>query len=310
MHMLKGDNINEIQIALFNLLKTNGEEVFVRSLNTIELSPVIVHLTNIRNRCTTLVERNWNIVFAIGEFAWHFCGSDELSHIRYYSKNWDSVSDGNKIRESCYGAKIFNQTRDWENLISELKQDRNSRRAVISLYSSKDTLGLNKPDVSCTLNLQFLLRRKKLDLIATMRSNDIVWGLPNDVFFCTMLQEYLSNLLSVEVGEYYHQVASMHIYERHYNLLNKITANPDYFNFTMPKMDSVRDVKVFLDAEKKIRQNMIESTDSVLSSYWQEFIDILKLHSPHIKANERHRILQQSFYKEVIKLCPPIYVSS
>lgn len=310
MHLIKGSDINEIQLELFKLLKENGESVFVRNFNTIEVFPVTIHLTNIRNRCTTLSERNWNLVFALGELGWHMNGSNDLNYIQYYSKNWDSISeDREHITESCYGAKMFKQSKDWINLVSELKNDINSRRAVINLYSSENTLGINKSDVACTLSLQFLVRKGKLDLIVTMRSNDVIWGFPNDVFFFTMLQEYLAITLDIQIGEYYHQVASMHIYERHFSILEKTIINPDYFKFSMPKMENIKELDSFLRTEEKLRQGKT-TIDKVDSSYWQELADILRLRSPNLTNSAKERIIGQSSYGAVIKLCPTRYINN
>ncbi len=308
MYLIKGNNINIIQIELLKLLKDKGDIIDVRNLRTLEVYPVIIHLTNIRNRCTTLFKRNWNFIFAIGELGWHMNGSNELDHINYYSKNWNDISEDRKhISESCYGAKIFKQTKDWDNLVKELKSDLHSRRAVINLYASDNTLAKNKKDVACTVSLQFLLRKGKLDQIVTMRSNDIIWGLPNDVFFFTMLQEYLSNLLGVEVGEYYHQVASMHIYEWHFKLLDEIISEPKYFDFSMPKMVDINELESFLKSEKNIRKNINEDV-KISSKYWQDFVEVLKLRTPSMADNEKERIVENSVYKEIIKLCPTSYI--
>ena len=47
-----------------------------------------------------------------------------------------------------------------------------------------------------------------------MRSNDVWWGLPYDVFQFTQLQLTLARLLDVAPGEYTHMVGSLHAYER------------------------------------------------------------------------------------------------
>ena len=64
----------------------------------------------------------------------------------------------------------------------------------------------------CTCTLQFLARGVKLDLIVYMRSNDVIKGLPHDIFCFTMLQEIAARRLSLEPGIYKHCVGSLHLY--------------------------------------------------------------------------------------------------
>jgi Thymidylate synthase len=308
MYVIESDNLNEIQLRLFKMLKKEGFRINVRGSNTVEIHPVILHLSNIRNRCTSLFNRNWNLIFAIGEFAWHLHGSDNLSDIHYYSKNWDSISeDTMHISDSCYGAKIFQQSANWNNLVTELRNDLYSRRAVINLYSSEKTLGQNLKDVACTTSFQFLVRNNKLDLIVTMRSNDVIWGLPNDVFFFTMLQEYLAIILNVEVGEYYHQVGSLHIYDKHLKMMNEVLESNRYTRFTMPEMSEVHLLNQFLEQESQIRTG--ENIDGMNSTYWDELLNVLKLRSPYVANDEKRQIIQSSAYKEVIEMCSHTYIN-
>jgi thymidylate synthase len=283
--------------------------VISRNLNTKEIYPVCIELTNIRKRCTTLQQRKWNLIFGIGEFAWHARGSNRLKDIEYYSRNWVNVSEnGLTIRESCYGNKIFGESQNWQKLLDELRNDRGSRRAVINLYDSRNTLGQNLNDVACTLSLQFLIRNNKLDLVVTMRSNDIIWGLPNDIFFFTILQEYLALILGVEPGKYYHQVASMHIYSRHFFLMDKILSNPTFIDFTMPHMGHPEVLTTFLENEMMIRKGQDLDAKGSGSAYWDEFISLLKLRSRHLSVIAKNEIINNSEYKEVLELCSPSYI--
>jgi thymidylate synthase len=80
-------------------------------------------------------------------------------------------------------------------------------------------------DIPCTLNLQFLLRDNKLNMIVNMRSNDIIWGLPYDLFVFTNMQEVVANTLGVELGWYLHRPGSLHLYKKHYDLFKEVGNN-------------------------------------------------------------------------------------
>lgn len=308
MIAFKANNINELQLKLLTELKNDSQLVKSRGMEVKEIYPVLLELTNVRNRMTSLVKRKWNLIFALGEFSWHLSKSNELDFINYYSKNWDIASnDGVTIPNSCYGKKIFGSD-TWNNLIFELQEDNDTRRSVINLYSDS-FLGLKTNDVSCTLNLQFLIRNGKLDLIASMRSNDIIWGLPNDIFFFTMIQELLANELNIETGKYFHHVNSLHIYKRHYQLMDEIIENPQYTDFEMPEMTSIKEVSKFIELEKNYR--IEENTDLRLeSNYWNELLDILKLRGNNLSYLEKDYLIENSPYSQIIKLCPTTYIKN
>lgn len=309
MFLVKGQNINDIQLSLLEKIKTQGRIINVRGDKTMEIFPVSIQLNNPKNRITTLISRNWNLPFAIGEMCWHFSASNNFDFIKYYSKNWILAKEDyeNSIRESCYGKTIFSdQTNQWSKLIYELKEDLNSRRAVLNLYNSATSLGQKRKDVACTSTIQYLIRQNKLDCIVTMRSNDLIWGLPNDIFFFTMLQERLSLELGVELGVYYHNVGSMHVYDRHFDMMKSILDHPKYLNFSMPKMRNVEDISKLLQIEEQLRRGIQPTIE--ISGYWKELAEILKLRSDRINRVGKLKLLSMSSYKDVLKLCPNEYI--
>jgi thymidylate synthase len=151
--------------------------------------------------------------YGIGELLWYLSANNKLSQIQKYTKGWDRMTDDGETVNSNYGYCIakkygFDQL---EFVINELKKNPNSRRAVIHIKEPSD-----KPskDVNCTVCLQFFIREGKLYMTTYMRSNDIWFGFPYDVFQFTCLQIYLSMVLEVELGTYTHIVGSLHLYER------------------------------------------------------------------------------------------------
>lgn len=282
------DTINELQLYLFRELKQTADCVTVRGLKTLELNSVALRLTNIKSRCTTLNSRKWSLFFAVGEFAWHLSASNKLDAIEYYSKAWKNASDdGLTIYESCYGYKIFtndnNQPSQWQKIIQLFRKDPFTRRAVLSLFNLNPVSESDSKDVACTCSVQFLFRNGRLDATVYMRSNDIIWGLPNDIFFFTMLQELLANELGVEPGVYNHMVGSLHLYERHFDLVESILqSNTDtYSSFEMPPMHQISEIDLFLEYEERIRKGEIKSPQELnglgIFNYWKELLQILLL---------------------------------
>ncbi len=100
--------------------------------------------------------------------------------------------------------------------INKLKIDQDSRQAVIHIFDAGRDY-VSEPDIPCTLSIQFMIRDFALNLHVTMRSNDVWWGLPYDMFQFTQLQLSVANVLNIPIGDYYHTANSMHAYERNFD---------------------------------------------------------------------------------------------
>ena len=154
--------------------------------------------------------------YAIGELVWYNSRRRTWKSIEPFSKFWKNISDDGEHINSNYGWCIrdkypFDQ---WEMVKELLKRDPNSRQAVIHIKEPRDLVKRPSKDVNCTISLQFLIRDDKLDMIVTMRSNDLWLGLPYDLFNFTCMQIQMAMELGVGIGTYYHNAASLHLYER------------------------------------------------------------------------------------------------
>ena len=157
--------------------------------------------------------RNLSPIYAAGEFMWYMSGSDSGDHICAYAPQYRRFLD----HGSAYGAygKRWDNHNQLKELYVILSDEPNTRQAVISMWEGKDLKNTDRyEDIPCTICLQFLIRRNYLHCFCTMRSNDIWLGMPYDIFCFTTLQCLLADYLRVGVGEYQHQVGSLHIYER------------------------------------------------------------------------------------------------
>jgi thymidylate synthase len=311
MEKLEFENVNDAQLYFVRQLMESGQPVETRGFKTLELSPVFFSVTNPRKRITTLSGRNWNFAAALGELSWHLATSNEVDFIANYLSGWKNYSEDNKrITGSCYGKRIFeadkNGRNKWADIIDLLRNDIHSRRAVISLLDSEIHINASVSDISCTVSLQFLVRNGKIDLIVNMRSNDIIWGLPYDFFFFSYLQELMSFELNMPIGTYYHLAGSMHIYERHYEMANRIISSNTSFNdLQMPVMPS-NDIQEFLDAEYKIRtaQADLQYIEAMnIDVYWKELLEVLYYYNQKKTrsiSESDTKLIKQNQYFEVI----------
>ena len=103
-------------------------------------------------------------------------------------------------------------------VIEELKRNRDSRRAIISIRDNeKDS---SSSDPACMQSLQFFVRDGKLDCMVLFRSNDLPEAFFFNAFALICLQEKIAGELGVQVGSYTHRSNSMHCYEKDFPLLS------------------------------------------------------------------------------------------
>ena len=274
-------SIDGVQFWILSSLLRQGTEVAPRGLRTKELQGVQFRLENPRARCVANAERRWSLPVALGEFAWHAGGAQDLGHLTYYLPRWAEFSDDQKrIRGSCYGWRIFRPQKgigsQWDRVVRLLRTDRESRRAVLTLHSSSLLLDADAKDSPCALALQFFIRQDRLEAVGIMRSNDAIWGLPYDVFLFTMLQELLAAQLGVSLGSYIHMVGSMHLYERHFELAQRIIDGPIADQSAMSALDRPDQLPVFLAYEAWLRNPAGGRPDTEISTYWRSLLSVLE----------------------------------
>lgn len=157
--------------------------------------------------------RKMSFRYALGEFLWYLSGNNKLKEIAKYSKNWERFSDDGLTLNSCYGWCVkekygFNQ---YEYVKEMLKKTPETRQAIIHIKGADNK---SSKDVNCTICLQFFIRDGKLYMTTYMRSNDIWYGFPYDVFSFCNLQILLSMELGLPLGTHTHIAGSLHLYER------------------------------------------------------------------------------------------------
>lgn len=229
------DDIHELLIQ--DLVESPDYEAAPRGQKVKELIGASFTLNNPRARLIASKVRNVNYGFAVGEFCWYARGDNDLTTMAYYNKRMPGFSDDGETLNSAYGRRILGEyfgndgSSQWESVLEELKRDSDSRRAIMVINQPRDlakAVSVGSKDVPCTLALQLLIRDRKLHLSVTMRSNDVWWGLPYDVFSFTLLQECFMMTLRREgvpvddVGRYHHHAGSLHLYERHFKEADEV----------------------------------------------------------------------------------------
>lgn len=304
-------NFTQAYVDLLKEVYTQPEwECAPRGMKIRESLGVQFKITNPRDRIPYVKDRKFSIAYMVAELIWYLTANDKTDWIAEYSKFWRSISDDGVTANSAYGARIFKphprvaQTVDptwtqWQYLVNELVSDEDSRRAVMHIRSPQDSV-MAKLDVPCTLTLQFFLRDDKVHQVTVMRSSDLILGLAYDVPAFTIFQELLAIQLTerlgrpIGLGDYVHTSNSLHIYERHFEMVEKILDNGGWYDGPeMPSMpsDGISDNLmrlVMYEAQLRQAKNTQElqvfwdNNCPVLGvnihPYWSDWADVLTFH--------------------------------
>jgi thymidylate synthase len=232
-------NTANIRTQLADLLKnkkftTVGRESAMTDLvgnSTIE----IVSASFIADEDSIFGEVNWDYVRR--EEEWYNSQSLNVNDIPGGAPAvWKAVADKTTGEiNSNYGWCIyspengFNATEHGElecqytRAFAELKQNPESRRAIMIYTRPSMWLDYNKggrSDFMCTNAVQYMIRDGALHAVVQMRSNDAIFGYKNDRAWQQHVLENLAVDLSIPPGNLYWNVGSLHIYSRHYYLVD------------------------------------------------------------------------------------------
>lgn len=250
----KGDSWAKIFQDIRKAMQTEAKIVPSRIGETKELLNPTIVLTNPRSRIFYNEHRSFNLIYALVEAFYLFNPSNDVNNFSFYNKRMADYSDDGLHINSAYGYHIANNLK---NLVEKLKEDQGTRQAVLNIYSSKYGVEMKTKDVPCTIALNFLVRDNKLNLTTYMRSNDLFWGLQYDLFMFTCLQEAIAKELGLEMGCYIHCPTSLHVYDYHWELLDKINEENtvefgDFrFNYTIDEARKASDEIIALSQGKE-----------------------------------------------------------
>ena len=118
-----------------------------------------------------------------------------------------------------YSERIANNHQLY-NVVETLKEDPNSRRAMVMIFEPEDTLKSKGAStrIPCSISYQFLIRNDKLMVLYYIRSNDYYKHFPIDIVMTSLLQEWVRNELlgtypDLKLGSLNYFAGSLHAYK-------------------------------------------------------------------------------------------------
>lgn len=278
---IERESLDAVLHQLYQDIDSHGRQHAGSRGNTLELLGVTLRIANPRARISRSENRG-KPFSALGELLWYLSGSDKLDFIKPYVSEYEKEAVGG-VLEGAYGPRLLDMRGSIDQFASIdrlLRKKPGSRRAVIQLFNAED-IATDHVEVPCTTTLQFHLRDGRLHMSVTLRSNDAYWGLPHDVFCFTMIQEMMALRLGVELGEYYHFVGSMHVYDDHlpdmrayldegFQQVHPMPAMPEGDPFTL--------IDDLLAIEARLRAGeLIDAGAAMGDPYWADIVRLLQV---------------------------------
>ena len=211
--------VSDIRNILYNKLIKNDFVTDKTGVKTIE----ILNASFIADQPSIIGKVNEDYVKR--ELEWYKSQSLNVNDIPGETPQiWKMVASDKGEINSNYGWCIYSEENGYqfENVVDELVKNPYSRRANMiytrpSMHGDYNRDGMS--DFMCTNNVQYIIRNDQVHALVYMRSNDAVFGYKNDYAWQKHVLDEVASEICVQAGDIHWNVSSLHIYERHFDLL-------------------------------------------------------------------------------------------
>lgn len=175
----------------------------------------------------------------IYELLWFLKGDTNIQYLKENGVSiWDEWADENGDLGPVYGA----QWRSWQGannkvvdqiteVIDQIKKNPDSRRLIVSAWNVAEIP--NMALAPCHALFQFYVADGRLSLQLYQRSADVFLGVPFNIASYALLLMMVAQVCDLEVGEYVHSFGDVHIYNNHFEQVEKqLSREPK----SLPKM--------------------------------------------------------------------------
>lgn len=205
--MIEDNNAFDAWKKSLKYVKENGKSfVDTDKRNCIEVQNLKIKISNINKN----IEKPLN--YMMGFKDWFYPSKQELVSTMFGKEKTPFYG-------YTYGKRMFNYAKELDQIndfiIPLLQENKNSRRAIISFFNPVVDSKPSSKDVPGLIYIQVRILEDKVCLNISIRSNDLFFGWPSNVFQLYTLQKYLSEKLRYETGSITTISNSAHIFEEH-----------------------------------------------------------------------------------------------
>lgn len=216
--LIKIEDMYEYRTVLDRVM--TGAPTSPREKLTRDLGPTLIEVANPRVGFVGGVGRGISPRVAAVEALQLICGFHDPDLMVWASRNFQVFQEAPGA--PFYGAYGRRVGRQLYAAVDKLREDPETRQAVVTLWDPDLDNDRHHLDYPCTVGFGLRIRDGVLDMWTSMRSNDAWLGLPYDVFQFTQLQLTVAHVLDVPAGRYVHFAASLHIYEEQWDLVDTV----------------------------------------------------------------------------------------
>jgi len=175
--------------------------------------------------------RDANPFFHLFEALWIAAGREDVAFLALFNAKMREYSDHGTVFHAPYGHRLRkhfvppesdNPLDQITTVVAMLRDDPNTRRAVMSIWDPLWDLGTVSKDIPCNDMVFFKAREQRdenqelhwhLDMTVCCRSNDVLWGAyGTNVVQFSMIQELVAAGAEMRIGTYTQISDSFHIY--------------------------------------------------------------------------------------------------
>ncbi|MCJ8154949.1 thymidylate synthase [Chryseobacterium sp. SSA4.19] len=187
----------------------------------------------------------------IYELLWFLKGDTNIKYLKDNGVSiWDEWADENGDLGLVYGA----QWRSWNGadgkavdqiteVIDQIKKNPDSRRLIVSAWNVSEIP--NMALAPCHALFQFYVADGKLSLQLYQRSADVFLGVPFNIASYALLLMMVAQVCDLEVGDYVHSFGDVHIYNNHFEQVNRQLSRETRPLPTMKLNPEVKDIFSF-----------------------------------------------------------------
>ena len=233
--------------SMYLYLLQTGQELVIRDAKVRELEDVMLRFDPAYPVITSFKARNLSLTYCKKEMLWYLGADPYDNSIEQHATMWKKLSQPDGSYFSNYGQYIFDRSKtpsQFKYVVEELQRDMYSRRAAIVLLQPHHLFGDNV-DTVCTYAINFRIRQNRLNMTVMMRSNDAIFGTTNDAFCFWVIYKMMFAMLNdcyptLKMGSYRHIVNSLHVYERHYEMLDQLVKDGQsgWYDIEVPELSA------------------------------------------------------------------------
>lgn len=218
MQVIETTNVNYALISGIETLKKYGVRENTRNGPVLVAPwPVVSIIHEPDQRVLFSQERDANPFFHLFESVWMLAGKRDVAFPSKFVSRMKEFSDDGVSFHAAYGFR-WRHHFGVDQILAVTKllhKDPNTRRAVVAMWDATADCGKSGKDFPCNTHAYFRIVNGKLDMTVCNRSNDIIWGLYGaNAVHLTVLHEFISSALRLELGVYRHISNNFHLYPR------------------------------------------------------------------------------------------------